>query len=120
MPDYWGYHLLIDIKECTPESIRSEDNFKAFLKTLIERIDMIAYGEPILKHFATHDPLKAGYSIVQLIETSNITGHFVDLNGDGYIDVFSCKPFDAQDVLDVIQEYFSPRSMKHQSITRSA
>ncbi len=50
---------------------------------------MGSYEEPVLEHFATHDLSKAGYSLVQLIETSPITGHFVDKNGDAYLDVFS-------------------------------
>lgn len=108
MVEFWGWHLLLDIKACDKTLITSEDNLRNFLTALIQRIDMVAYGDPIIKHFATHDPEKAGYSIVQLIETSNITGHFVDKNGDAYIDVFSCKPFQPQDVIDVVREFFAP------------
>lgn len=112
MADFWGWHLLLDIKSCDIGSITSEQNLSGFLKALVERIDMIAYGDPIIKHFATHDPEKAGYSIVQLIETSNITGHFVDKNGDAYIDVFSCKPFQPDDVIAVVMEFFTPLNIR--------
>ena len=50
---------------------------------------MKAYGDPIIEHFATHSPECAGYSLVQLIETSNICAHFSDLTGDVYLDVYS-------------------------------
>ena len=108
MCEFWGWHLLLDIKACEIDSIKSEENLSKFLLALVERIDMVAYGDPIIKHFATHDPEKAGYSIVQLIETSNITGHFVDKNGDAYIDVFSCKPFQPEEVIAVVKEFFAP------------
>jgi S-adenosylmethionine/arginine decarboxylase-like enzyme len=120
MVNYWGWHLIVNLKECSSESIRSEDNFKNFLNALVKRINMVAYGEPLIKHFATHDPDKAGYSIVQLIETSNITGHFVDKNGDGYLDVFSCSPFEPDHVLAVIREYFAPLRMQERLIFRQA
>lgn len=120
MVEFWGWHLLLDIKACEKELIVDEDNHRAFLKALVERIDMVAYGEPVIKHFATHDPEKAGYSIVQLIETSNITGHFVDKNGDAYIDIFSCKPFQPDDAVAVVQEYFNPKNVRVQFIYRLA
>lgn len=104
----WGYHLIVDCRACDISRITDRDNIIAFVKTLVERIDMRAYGEPILEHFATHDPDKAGYSLVQLIETSNITAHFVDKNGDAYVDIFSCKSFDPNVALAVIDEFFQP------------
>jgi S-adenosylmethionine/arginine decarboxylase-like enzyme len=81
---------------------------------------MKAYGAPILEHFATHDPSKGGYSLVQLIETSSITGHFVDINGDAYIDIFSCKPFSFETVKEVVHEFFQPVSIKMHFLTRQA
>jgi S-adenosylmethionine/arginine decarboxylase-like enzyme len=69
---------------------------------------MKAYGPPLLQHFAEHLPEAAGYSLVQLIETSAITGHFCDTSGDAYIDIFSCKDFDAAVAVDVVREVFRP------------
>lgn len=81
---------------------------------------MRAFGEPVCEHFATHDPDAAGYSLVQLIETSSITGHFVDRNGDAYIDVFSCKPFDVETARAVVREYFRPAAIRVTYLTRQA
>ncbi len=118
--DYWGYHLILDCKSCDKETIKDPEHIKAFIKTLVERIDMKAYGEPILEHFATHNPLAGGYSLVQLIETSDITAHFVDLNGDAYFDIFSCKSFDIPAAEDVIQTFFNPKSIKKIYLERQA
>jgi S-adenosylmethionine decarboxylase len=117
---YWGYHLILDCQGCEIQKVSDKENIKRFIEALVRDIDMKAYGEPILEHFATHDPAKGGYSLVQLIETSSITGHFVDLNGDAYIDIFSCKPFSSETVKEVVHTFFRPASIKMHFLTRQA
>jgi S-adenosylmethionine decarboxylase len=117
---YWGYHLILDCQACNRDEISSRENLAAFVRALVKEIDMVAYGEPVLEHFATHDPSKGGFSLVQLIETSSITGHFVDTNGDAYLDIFSCKPFDIETVKRVVAEYLHPQKIKTFYLTRQA
>ena len=81
---------------------------------------MVAYGEPLLAHFAVHSPAAAGWSVVQLIETSSITGHFCDANGDAYVDVFSCKEFDEAAAVAVVERLLAPRSIESRLVTRQA
>ena len=90
------------------------------ISNLVFDIDMVAYGEPVIEHFATHDPDKAGYSAVQLIETSSITAHFVDSTGEAYIDVFSCKPYDTDIVIELVKQYFKPERVRPNYLTRQA
>jgi S-adenosylmethionine decarboxylase len=117
---YWGYHLILDCQGCDVKMVSDRANIKRFIETLVQDIDMKAYGEPLLEHFATHDPSKGGYSLVQLIETSSVTGHFVDSNGDAYIDIFSCKPFSSEIVKEVVYTFFRPASIKMHFLTRQA
>ena len=111
---------MLDCKGGDLAKVRSSDNISQFVRTLVTRIDMVAYGEPKIEHFATNNPNAAGFSLVQLIETSSITGHFVDLNGDSYIDVFSCKSFDIEKVKEVVKQFFSPKQIKVTYLTRQA
>lgn len=120
MSSHWGYHAMYDCAACDIDKITNAENIKKFVKELVERIDMTAYGEPIVVHFAEHAPEKAGYSLIQLIETSNISGHFCDINGDAYIDIFSCKEYDVDDALEVINSYFNPKSVKKHFVYRDA
>lgn len=117
---YWGYHAMFDCSGCHIAAITDRDNVYKFITDLVPAIDMVAFGEPLIEHFATHDPDKAGISFVQMIETSNISGHLVDANGDAYIDVFSCKPFDIGIVEKMINEFFGPQRIRVNFITRSA
>ncbi len=119
MNHFWGYHTLFDCRG-GDVSLFTRENIENFVKTLVEEIDMVAYGEPIIEHFATHCPEKAGFSLVQLIETSNITAHYVDLNGDFYVDIFSCKPYDVKLAQDVVQYFFNPKNIKTTFIERQA
>ena len=79
---------------------------------------MVAYKEPQIVMFGTGN--KKGYTLVQLIETSNITAHFVEESNDMYLDVFSCKPFDAEVVKTSIRSTFGPESIDTKVIARDA
>lgn len=104
MTQAWGYHLTLDIGGCDPDLIRSKNNVAAFAKVLVDKIDMVAYGEPQVVHFGDGD--KEGFTLVQLIETSNITGHFCNSTNTAYLDVFSCKDFDPAVVKEVAKQFF--------------
>lgn len=118
--DYWGWHLIVNCSNCDLERIKSQEVHVGFLKDLVEQIDMVAYGDPVLAHFANHDPSKGGYTIFQMIETSNICGHFVDATGEAYLDIFSCKPFSEKVATDVIMKWYKPTSLVPQTILRKA
>ena len=115
----WGFHLIVDAAGCN-DNILFESGLRGFLNDLLPAIEMISYGDPIIKHFAEHLPEAAGYSVVQLIETSAITGHFSDKNRDAYLDIFSCKEFDKDKALEIIQQHFKPTSMNVLFLDREA
>jgi S-adenosylmethionine/arginine decarboxylase-like enzyme len=117
---YWGYHLMLDCSECDVDSIKDKQNIYNFVKTLVNEIDMVAYGEPIIEFLCPGDPSKEGYSLMQLITTSSITGHFIDHDKHIYLDVFSCKEFDPNTVKQVVQKFFNSGKMRMNFITRNA
>lgn len=116
----WGKHLIIDMSAGDRQRVRSADHIRRFVETLVPAIDMKAYGPPVLKHFAEHLPEAAGYSLVQLIETSAITGHFCDSSGDAYIDIFSCKDFSEQSAIEVVRAAFRPKHINFITLARQA
>lgn len=116
--NYWGYHLIVNARNCRPTAIRSAGLITDFTKTLVKKIDMVPYGEPQVVLFGTGN--KKGYTLVQLIETSNICAHFTEETNDMYLDVFSCKPFQSKDVLEVMQTYFDPKHTDSLLLRRDA
>jgi S-adenosylmethionine/arginine decarboxylase-like enzyme len=79
---------------------------------------MVPYGKPQIVMFGSGN--KKGYTLVQLIETSNITGHFVEETNDLYLDVFSCKKFDINTVGAIVKMHFSPEHIKSTYLERHA
>jgi len=117
---FWGYHLMLDCSGCRVEGgINSKEAIYNFIKELVVAIDMEAHGEPIIEYLLPGDP-KEGYSLLQLITTSNITGHFMNKDGTAYFDVFSCKVYNQQTVIDMVNKYFDPKRTRVNFITRHA
>ena len=112
----WGYHLILDCYEADKKLISNGEHIAAFAKELVKRIDMKAFGDPQVIHFGEDD--KLGYTLVQLIETSNICAHFSEDTGNFYLDVFSCKPYSIDVVLEIVREYFFPKRIKERYIER--
>jgi S-adenosylmethionine/arginine decarboxylase-like enzyme len=110
--------MIVNAAGCSPNTIRCATNITNFSRVLVKRIDMVAYGLPQIVMFGTGN--KKGYTLVQLIETSNITAHFVEETNDMYLDVFSCKPFSPHDVESVVNIYFSPINKNRMFLHRQA
>lgn len=79
---------------------------------------MKPFGEPSIVRFGTDD--KMGYTLVQLIETSNICAHFCEASNDFYLDVFSCKPFEQDTVEAVVKHFFAPEAIAGVKLERNA
>lgn len=115
---HWGYHLMLDCSGCDEYAIRDYETIYKFTKQLVNDIDMVAYGEPQIVNFGSGN--KAGYTLVQLIETSNICAHFVNEDNTMYLDVFSCKPYDENVVIDLVKKYFTAGHIRRSYLTRQA
>lgn len=92
-PDY-GWHLVLDLHDCIRASLDHPGTLHEWVTTLVPRIGMVPYGQPIVASFGHRDPRASGYTVVQLIETSSITAHLSPLLRTAHIDVFSCRAFD--------------------------
>ena len=104
-PAVWGIASSIDIYDCDPDTIRDAEKIRQFVVELCELIEMRRFGDTTVVHFG-EDERVAGYSMVQLIETSLISAHFANQTNTTYLDVFSCKPYDPEVVADFAQQFF--------------
>lgn len=101
----WGIASSIDIYNCNPDKIRDANLIKSFVVELCDLIEMKRFGETQVVHFG-EDERVAGFSMVQLIETSLISAHFANQTNAVYLDVFSCKPYDPEIVKQFSEKYF--------------
>ena len=110
--NHWGLMVSIDLGECDHEKISSKDVITQFAIDVSDYIEMKRYGEPIAVFFGDH-PKVQGYSLIQLIETSQISGHFAEDTDRAFIDVFSCKKFPPEKTAKFCQEYFGAKKMEY-------
>lgn len=103
--DAWGLLASIDLHGCDPELIRDAEAIKQFVVELCERIDMKRFGECTVVNFG-EDERVAGYSMVQLIETSCISAHFANETNTTYLDIFSCKYYNPFEASEFAKEFF--------------
>jgi S-adenosylmethionine/arginine decarboxylase-like enzyme len=103
--EYWGISSSIDLYECDLKLMQDADAIREFVRTLCDRIRMRRYGETQVVYFGD-DPRGTGFSMTQLIETSLISAHFADASCAIYLDVFSCAPYEPDEVAKFAAEYF--------------
>ncbi len=108
----WGLSTSVDLQDCHPETIQDRKHIEAYVIALCELIGMKRYGECQIVHFG--EGRVAGYSMIQLIETSLISGHFANDTNRAYLDIFSCKGYDPK-----IVEAFSKKFFGAQTSTSS-
>lgn len=100
----WGMLAAIDLHGCGFGPLADPDNIRAFVPAVIEAIGMRAHGPLLLERFGDGD--LEGWSAMQFIETSSITVHADEVAGRCFIDVFSCRPFDAELAAAAAVEHF--------------
>jgi S-adenosylmethionine/arginine decarboxylase-like enzyme len=101
----WGIAASFDIYNCNPDTIRSAEKIKQFVVELCDLIQMRRYRDTTVVNFG-EDERVAGFSMIQLIETSLISAHFANLTNTTYLDVFSCKPYDPEMVKEFARSFF--------------
>ena len=113
----WGLHIAVDLGECDHAKICDGEYIKKFAVDLADHINMKRYGEPIAVRFGA-DPKVQGYSLIQLIETSCIAGHFAEDTDRAFIDVFSCREFPPEATAEYCRDYFGAKKMQYATLFR--
>jgi S-adenosylmethionine decarboxylase len=117
--DQFGMELILDLYDCDLAKISSGEDIKKYLIELCDNvIDMVRYGEPLVEHFGHENPITAGYSMVQLIETSCVSGHFSEHKKSCYINIFSCKWFDMEKAAEFTKNFFGAKEINRRLVDR--
>jgi S-adenosylmethionine decarboxylase len=104
----FGHELILDLSNCN-ENIDNKEKLAEYLQELCSEIDMKMYGKPIIEYFGVSEVKTKGYTIVQLIETSSIVGHFSTNWKTAHINIFSCKDFSPNQALKITLAFFGGR-----------
>jgi S-adenosylmethionine decarboxylase len=105
----YGKECIIDVHDCriifTRESIKEFcSRFCELLKMQSEDLVFWDYeGHP--EEYAAAPKHLKGISAVQFIKTSNITLHSLDEMKRLYLNIFSCKDYNAEEAKDFVQKW---------------
>lgn len=105
----YGKEVILDLHDCKIDKFNPA-GLEEFCIELCEAIDMEReeihfwkYPEEVEDTLPDH---LVGTSCVQFIRTSNITIHSLTRMKRVYINIFSCKDFDAETAVEVCLKYF--------------
>ena len=107
----YGKELILDLHDCDPSTFNRK-SIKKFFRELCAVIEMEPcklswwddYG--VLPEEQEAEPHMKGTSAIQFIRTSNITIHTLDLLNSVYLNIFSCKDFNADIARNISEEWF--------------
>lgn len=121
--DSYGKELILDLHDCDPDTFNRE-SIEAYFRDLCVLIDMQRcelffwddVGVP--EEDRQSLPHTKGTSAVQFILTSNITIHTLDILKKVFVNIFSCKDFDAKKAVVFTAKHFGGKVVKELSIER--
>ena len=119
----YGKELILDIHNCDPATFtrKSIQNYFNELCNLIdmERCKLCWWDDyDVPPEEQETEPHLKGTTAIQFIKTSNITIHTLDLLQNVYVNIFSCKEFDADTAGKFTKEWFKGKVVNSHIIER--
>lgn len=120
----YGKELILDLHECDPDTFTRKSIEKYFIE-LCERIDMerckLTWWDDVgvPDEDKQTEPHLKGTSAVQFILTSSVVIHTLDLMGNVYLNIFSCKDFDHEMAGAFSEKWFGGRAVNFHLIKRA-
>ncbi len=114
----FGWELILDLYDCNSKTISDDKAIRNFAKELWRVINVISDDEPSTPSLSENIKHKKGYSLVQLIDTNSIIGHFSEYTYSVYLNIFSVKKFEIEKVERFSKEYFEAKSVRSSFIVR--
>jgi S-adenosylmethionine/arginine decarboxylase-like enzyme len=113
----WGLSTAVDLHDCDPDLLRNAEAIKEYAKKVCVIIESKPWGPCHVQHFGT-SPEVAGYSMMQLVETSLVSGHFANKTNRIFLDIFTCKYYDAIKVVEFSKEFFKAKDASFRCVLR--
>jgi S-adenosylmethionine/arginine decarboxylase-like enzyme len=103
-------HISIELAGCNPYLLSDCNVVGNYLSEAVDLLDMIPLGKPIIHQFVhPTNPQENGITGIQVITTSHISFHSYPETNSTYIDVFSCKDFNQDEIVRFTVKYFQAK-----------
>ena len=120
----YGKELILDMHDVKNTKLFTRRGIKKFMIELCDLIDMkredLHFWDELYtpKEYRFTEEHLIGTSAIQFITTSNITIHTLDVMCRAYINIFTCKPFDAKIATKFCVKYFDGKLISKHVIDR--
>ena len=113
MKEYFGKHITLDCFDSDPEAILDTELIARFLTECVSRVNMKVIREADSFYYENEeDPLESGVTATIILSTSLASIHTFKRYSYFSFDLFSCRDFDADALLEYVREVFSPGSVE--------
>lgn len=119
----YGMEVILDCYQCNAKLFHRK-YIRKYFKGLVKLLDMEA-GDvyfwddvDVPKEQRQTKPETKGTSAIQFILTSNITIHCLDILERVYVNIFSCKEFNAWDARQYTQDFFKAKKITAKTVLR--
>ncbi|TDB76204.1 S-adenosylmethionine decarboxylase [Micromonospora sp. KC723] len=116
--DHYGDELTLRLSGVADtRALHDDDALHTFMRDLVARIGMTVIAGPLV---ATEEgpPHQAGKSAVVILAESHAAIHTYPELREMFVNIFSCKPFREQDVLDELTGLVGGFEVTERSLTR--
>ncbi|MBD3210688.1 hypothetical protein GF318_04880 [Candidatus Micrarchaeota archaeon] len=110
-------HLTVNAEISSGFKRLDREGARKFLDSVLREIGMKPLGP--MSWAEAEDLDFPGQSFVQMISTSHISLHFFSETNEIYFDLYSCKSFDSEKVLRLLDETFGLRNWHGLKYTRA-
>ncbi len=119
----YGYELILDLHGCDASTF-NRHSLDGYFEKLCKAIDMVKCERywwddvGVAEDERQTSPHTKGTSAVQFILTSTIVVHTLDLLSAVYVNIFSCKGYDADLAEKITKEWFGAKECRSHFIER--
>ena len=112
----YGLHLMLRVSDINDKD--TLDNIRKVtqcLKSIVNRIGMKILAGPVTGREKT-PPDKRGCSAVVILYESHAAIHTYSRLGEAFIDIFSCRLFDVEQVITTLIDFWGPFKITEQKL----
>lgn len=118
MNEGFGPHLTLYAKSENIEKLYDLNFIFEFMNQLPEVVGMTKITQPYVFRYAGLKPEDYGVTGVTIIAESHISIHTFAGKKCFFFDIFSCKPFDYESVIDYVRGYFRAYDIEAEVVFR--
>lgn len=105
----FGPHLMLDLNECNPEKLNDYRLIFDLLATIPDKVGMTKITQPHVFPYSGLVPEDEGITGIVVIAESHISIHTFPKKNYVFIDIFSCKYFDLEEIKQELIDVFESK-----------